>query len=316
MLELPKTSIKMFDKLVLDQYSSDGNRLLDIDKLINQITSLKTYGIGKYRSNGNNTTSYSMTLGTLIFVEKETQEHLTYIPFSREKEADQVIKQTFSKRFNFIKQKLEKAGLKQNNDPEKPFGKILFAPQRGKLEPNTEQEQFLFRNLHGYFDSNSSFYQQAKNQLSDLLKKNQYTDIIKKPKIGTYIYRGMLLTKDELLKIVPDEELQKHLDGGPNNKVYKTLDDVLMFRPIEQVSSWSKLKRIAHDFAISKVHDKRDNYSVILISQIKKDRQSDFFDLVNWYKDIGGLDNEEEVLALDNVEVFQILYWKESVRSK
>jgi len=309
MLQLTKMSLKMFDKFVLTNYSENGNKLLDIDKLINQLTTSITEFIGK-RNNSNNTFNYYLgSIGAVLSFVDENQAYIGSITPALEKKTDAIIKTTLKKRFEQLKTKLEKSASVQ--DPNKPFGKILFGPQRSKPEPNTSTEQYIFNQIYNYTEGHlKSISAQTKNELADLLQNKQYTDILVKPKPGIHIFRGMLLRKSEILNIISEDEL---VNIQPSNKYTKKLQSPLVFKPKAQISSWSKEQRIARDFANRGTDDPELQYSIIMISKIKKEEQHNFFDLDKWYKEIGGLVNEEEVIALNEVEVFEIRYWRNIV---
>ncbi len=329
MLQISKDSIKEFDKFILSNYSSNGNELLDIEQLLKKLTSPITDFVGKQRFKDDGIDYTAYFLGTnytrIKFTDPNSENpvYINRIPSTQSNESDKTIKKTLKKRFDQIKSKLENNSTIQ--DPNKPYGKFLFGPQRSKPEPNTDQEQFLFRNIHDYIEGDGFVQPQTKNQLSDLLQKNQYKDIIKKPKTGIGIFRGMLLSETEILNFVSPEELQnvtvpnQTADELPSpfkyqaapDKKRKKLSSPLIFKPKAQISSWTKDKFVARDFSIRNREDyPNGSYSVVLCSVIKKEEQNNFFDLSAWYKELGGLDNEEEVIALSNVEVQEIIYWK------
>lgn len=233
-----------------------------------------------------------MTQGTGSIIYREVLEQLKGAPalakkiakFS-EKEADRI----------------EKAATAP---PKAPLGRIAFAPRRSKkpYEPNTPEEETLFRQIKRQFEDNKPFDAEVCGQVRRYLAKGWYSDVFKEPGAAV-VYRGMGITRASLnrwlLRVLKMKELPKNNGSAEVNYRYTPKS--------QGASSWTTSKTVANDFSMGK-----SDYAVIFHARVE-DNPNMFVTGPGGLYNIDGFETyetEKEAIGLGTIRIFKVEWHK------
>ena len=305
MIILTKNSMKVIDKDLSRLIRIHGiDNIPDAETVINSYFDIQKYdekGFGTGKDRLKNSIRYKIHGSVLDFYDTENEGHINNIRFPFETEADERIKLFVKSRFNEIeKHKQVKS--------DKPFGNVLFGTQRGLFEPNTDKEEELYKNIHGYIANNYKIDVEAKNEILWLIKNDEYKDILTPASPGQTIYRGMSAASTDLERFLSPEEIDL-IHVNKDKKQRKTLTKPVVYVPNHSISSWTKDKKMANNFALDNVKlSERKIFCLVLICKISELDATNFFDLENFYNELSGYATEQEVIALDKVVINEIEY--------
>lgn len=188
------------------------------------------------------------------------------------------------------------------------MGSYAFAPRRRKqvpVEQNTDKENDLWDSLDHHVETNRPMEDSKTGAygFKNILKHGWYDSVINEPKV-TYVFRGMALSRDELLGlgVTMKQLIAKSSDKTSVKATYRPL-------VTGQSSSWSDSLFSAKKFAQPRGTDKP--YIVVAVAKVA-DNHNSFMSGKNGFYNISGLDEyafENEVIGLGNIKVFEI-HWQ------
>lgn len=204
----------------------------------------------------------------------------------------------------------------KSNEEEGVFGKSAFAgpglrKKRNVIEPNTEEEDKVYRDLKRHFNMNIPVPDDSAKTLKGVMMRGQYEDVITPPK-GVYVFRGMKTDKEGLERLIGRPLKQNEIGRG---KVYSS-QLIRPWRrdtaaPSEGSNSWSEDSKVAAGY--SGPTDESQQYSVVLVAKTSENMNR-LMSGPNGLYQVHGFDtysDEAEATSLGAVQLYKV-YWKDT----
>lgn len=179
--------------------------------------------------------------------------------------------------------------------PDAPLGQWAWPAERELSvdEPDTQLEKDLFVALKGWLLDNKLIPAEKVLLLKQMLNNGYYKEVLHVPQDVTEVYRGIKVSYAKLKSII-----------GSEPESFSSLCKELVYKPNRQLSSWSKNRKIARNFAETHV---KETFGLIFTADVNVNDMLDIAGLYQLYS-FSEMDYESEVLAFGDVKVKRVCY--------
>jgi hypothetical protein len=185
-----------------------------------------------------------------------------------------------------------------------PLGQYAWPDER-KLdvdEPDTAIERQLLKAITiAIDDTHKPLSDEYALMLQDFIKKRYYSSVINEPG-NVKLFRGIAVNGDYVRQL-----------GGDTSLGYGVIDKTLSFKPKKLVSSWSKKKQKAVEFAVDTMaflRGQKEKFGIVLEADAQSNHGKfiDFKDIYKLNDTVKAFEAEAEALGIGDITINKIYF--------